>query len=155
MAGRHTFDRLRAGLSAEALGSAMRRLMMQYGTKACIAVWVIWVAMVGTSGYLFVYGSGFFTPFICGCIVAILLYVLRRCHRLTYGLLEFLAGVLPWANAIYAGSGRGAFSPAFSAAFDRFDIRTIVLQSYGGLFILVRGLDNICEGWAELRKRQR
>jgi hypothetical protein len=112
-----------------------------------IILWIGWSVSVTVSGYLFFYGSGFAKPFFFGCVLAVSFYFLRRRSRLVYGLLELLAGGLLLGNAIYSGSGRGAFSPPFSAEFARFDPRAIALQSYGGLFIIIRGLDNIGEGW--------
>jgi hypothetical protein len=112
-------------------------------------LWTGWSVVVAVSGYLFFYGSGSVTPFFFACVLAVSFYSLRRRSRLIYGMLELIAGGLLLGNAIYSGSGRGAFSPAFSADFARFDPRTIALQSYGGLFILIRGLDNIGEGWTK------
>jgi hypothetical protein len=108
--------------------------------------WIGWAVIVVASGYFFFYGGGFVTPFASGCVLATSFYLLRRRNRLIYGMLELLAGGLLLGNAIYSGSGRGSFSSAFSAGFARFDPRTISLQSYGGLFILIRGWDNIGEG---------
>lgn len=100
------------------------------------------------SGLPLFYGGGFASPFVAGCGLAGLFYLLRSRDRLSYGLLELLAGGLLLGNAIYSGTGRGPFSSDFSSDFARFDPRSIALQSYAGLFILIRGLDNVGEGCA-------
>ena len=112
-----------------------------------IGAWIAWLLAVGGLTYWFVY-AGNTAALLCACGLAGLLYVLRRGARGPYGLLECLAGVLLLAQAIYSGAGRGPFSSAFSDAFTRVDPRIIALQSYAGLFLIVRGLDNICEGWS-------
>ena len=111
-----------------------------------IGAWIAWLLAVGGLTYWFVYASNT-VALLCACGLAGLLYVLRRRARLPYGLLECLAGFLLLMQAIYSGAGRGPFSLAFSSGFTRFDPRVIALQSYAGLFLLVRGLDNISEGW--------
>lgn len=120
--------------------------------------WIIgWLLAVGALTYWFVYASNS-VALLCACGLAGLLYVLRRSARLVYGLLECLAGFLLLAQVIYSGAGRGPFSLDFSADFARFDPRVIALQSYAGLFLIVRGLDNIWEAggadlWRHLAQR--
>jgi hypothetical protein len=111
-----------------------------------VVAWIAWLLAVGGLTYWFVYASNT-VALLCACGLAGLLYILRRRARLPYGLLECLAGFLLLMQAIYSGAGRGPFSIEWSADFARLDPRVIALQSYAGLFLLVRGLDNICEGW--------
>jgi hypothetical protein len=131
------------------------------GKKAMLPRRVSWRILGGGIGWLllvfflanrFVNGSGFVIPFLAACGLALLFYLLRSRNRLFYGMLEFLVGAVLLGNAIYSGAGRGPFSSDFSADFARFDTRLILLQSYGGLFIMIRGLDNISEGSAKCRQ---
>jgi hypothetical protein len=105
----------------------------------------VWLLCILALAYLFFYGSGFVLPLLSGCGLALLFYLLRSRDRRWYGMLELLAGAALLGNAIYSGTGRGSFSSDFSAAFARFDARLILLQSYGGVFIMIRGFDNIGE----------
>ena len=113
---------------------------------------IVWLLLVFVLAERFVYGSGIAIPFLAGCGLALLFYLLRSRNRLWYGMLEFLVGAVLLGNAIYSGAGRGPFSSDFSADFARFDARLIVLQSYGGLFIMIRGLDNISDGCTRCRQ---
>jgi hypothetical protein len=113
---------------------------------------VAWLLSILALVYLFFYGSGFVLPFLSGCGLAVLFYLLRSRDRLWYGMLELLAGAALLGNAIYSGTGRRPFSSDFSADFARFDAKLILLQSYGGLFIIIRGMDNISEGCVKYRQ---
>jgi hypothetical protein len=88
---------------------------------------IVWLLFILALAYLFFYGSGFLLPFLSGCGLAVLFYLLRSRDRLWYGMLELLAGAALLGTAIYSGTGRGPFSSALSAAFERFDAR---LSSY-------------------------
>jgi hypothetical protein len=114
---------------------------------------VVWLLATLALLYLFIYGDGWVVPLLSACVIAVLLYVLRRKERLLYGVLEFVAGVCLLGSVVSSGSGRGPFSSEFSDDFARFDA-LIVLQSFAGIFILVRGLDNTGEGWAKWRLRR-
>jgi hypothetical protein len=81
-----------------------------------------------------------YMPLLFGCLLAFLLYLLRERTRLVYGLLEFLVGVALIWDAIHATTG--SFSSDFSADFHP----AATLQSYAGLFIFIRALDNIGAG---------
>ena len=42
--------------------------------------------------------------------------------------------------------GRGSFSSDFSNDFDVFRVQIILLQAFGAIFVMIRGLDNIDQG---------
>ena len=114
-------------------------------TTAFLVVWSLICAILIDR---FFYGTNL-EAVLCGIGLAVLFYLLRATHRISYGFAEVVVGTLLLWQAIYWGVGRGDFGGDFGGDFTRFDARTIALQSYAGVFILVRGLDNIVEGYSK------
>jgi hypothetical protein len=45
-----------------------------------------------------------------------------------------------------SGKGRGGFSSAFSSGFDTFQLSVVLIQTFGAIYVLIRGLDNLVQG---------
>jgi len=80
-------------------------------------------------------GSGIFT--------ALSLFLLRLRFRSLYGAIEVGFGLYVLWNA--ADKGRGNFGSGFSSGFDTFQISVVLIQTFGAIYILVRGLDNLLQ----------
>jgi hypothetical protein len=87
--------------------------------------------------------------FVCGIVLAISLYVLRREIRWLYGMLEIAFGlVVLWDSS---ERGRGGFSSGFSDDFAKFKLTVGVIQTLGAIYVLIRGMDNFAQGYPNLR----
>jgi hypothetical protein len=87
-----------------------------------------------------------------GIFTAISLFLLRLRFRGLYGAIEVLFGLYVLWNA--SGNGRGEFSSEFSSGFDTFRLSVVLIQTFGAIYILIRGLDNLLQGLpAETRER--
>ena len=73
---------------------------------------------------------------IISLITSIFLFLLRREHRILYGILEILVGV-------------AAQSPAWPRATTDSELVQHGLVLAGGIYIVIRGLSNIEDGWKE------
>jgi hypothetical protein len=67
-------------------------------------------------------------------VLGVVLYWVRAHFRLTYGISEFLVGLITATRVIL---------PKFQ--FDNLEV-VAILQILGGLYIMVRGLDNVEKG---------
>jgi hypothetical protein len=114
--------------------------------KLCIAVLVI-----GAAIYAALFGT--WTMYIlAGIILGFAFFWLRDHHRISYGLSEVAAGIF----GLYQTSsvGRGDFSADFSSSdFRTFQWKVAFFATLGAVYIIVRGLDNISQGW-KTRKSQ-
>jgi hypothetical protein len=95
-----------------------------------------------------VYGAFYGSPRIyvlSGMWIAGVLFWLRKRRRLAYGLTEVLAGLF----TLYQSStiGRGAFSSGFSDGFQTYRWQLILISTLGAIYVIIRGLDNIDQGW--------
>ncbi|MBK3666156.1 hypothetical protein JJE66_33665 [Bradyrhizobium diazoefficiens] len=79
-----------------------------------------------------------------GIFVALSLFLLRLRFRVVYGAIEVVFGLYVLWDA--AGKGRGSFSSGFSSGFDTFQISVVLIQTFGAIYILIRGLDNLLQG---------
>jgi hypothetical protein len=87
-----------------------------------------------------------------GVVTALTLFLLRLRFRFLYGLIEIGFGLCVLWDA--AGKGRGGFSAGFSSGFDTFQISVVLIQTFGAIYVLIRGLDNILQGLpTEIRAR--
>ncbi len=86
-----------------------------------------------------------------GIVVAISLFCFRFRFRLIYGLGELVFGLLVLWDA--TGKGRGAFSSDFSSDFDIFQLSVVVIQIFGAIYVLIRGMDNCYQGLPEARRK--
>jgi hypothetical protein len=82
---------------------------------------------------------------ICGIVMAATAFWIRKRFRLIFGLSEIAAGIF----TLYQTSsvGRGGFNAGFSAGFQMYRWQLVALATLGGVYILVRGFDNIDQGW--------
>jgi len=79
-----------------------------------------------------------------GIVVALALFFWRLRFRFLYGLIEIGFGLLVLYDA--SGKGRGAFSSDFSKDFDTFQLSVVVIQTFGAIYVLIRGMDNLLQG---------
>jgi hypothetical protein len=79
-----------------------------------------------------------------GIVTALTLFLLRLRFRLLYGAIEVGFGLCVLWNA--SGKGRGDFSSGFSSGFDTFQISVVLIQTFGAIYVLIRGLDNLLQG---------
>jgi len=82
--------------------------------------------------------------FIGGAVLAVSLYILRREVRSFYGVIEIVFGlyVLWYASA----TARGPFKPNFSDVFEHLQLSIVIIQTFGAIYIIIRGLDNCLQG---------
>jgi len=92
------------------------------------------------------YGSAI-SFWVSGAVIAIILFLLRERNRLVYGLLEVVAGLFILWRA--SSIGHGAFSAGFSPEFQSYQWQIILVSALGAIYIIVRGLDNIKQGWQQ------
>lgn len=95
----------------------------------------VWILVDAHSKPLIV-ASGIFT--------SVSLFLLRLRFRLLYGAIEVGFGLYVLWNA--ADKGRGGFSSGFSSGFDTFQLSVVLIQTFGAVYILIRGLDNLLQG---------
>jgi hypothetical protein len=79
-----------------------------------------------------------------GIFTAVSLFLLRVRFRLLYGAIEIIFGLYVLWNV--SDKGRGGFSSGFSAGFDTFQISVVLIQTFGAVYVLIRGLDNLLQG---------
>ena len=79
-----------------------------------------------------------------GIVTALCLFLLRLRFRFLYGLIEVGFGLCVLWDA--SGKGRGGFSAGFSSDFDTFQISVVLIQTFGAIYVLIRGLDNVLQG---------
>jgi hypothetical protein len=111
--------------------------------RKCVALF-IWSVVVGAAIYIALYGPPWVYVF-AGITAAIALFWLRKRHRILYGGTEVLAGIFTLVQSYHLG--RGAFTSAFAEAFQPFQWQVVFLATLAGVYIIVRGLDNIEQGW--------
>ena len=87
--------------------------------------------------------------FLSGIVVGISLFILRREIRWFYGLIEIVFALFVLYDS--AGKGRGDFSSDFGAAFSKFQFNLVIIQMFGAIYVLIRGLDNLFQGAPPLR----
>jgi hypothetical protein len=95
-----------------------------------------------------VYGAFYGSPFIyfiSGVVIAAILFWLRKRHRIVYGVAEVIAGLFTLSQS--SRIGRGAFSSGFNEAFEPYQWQLVLIATLGAIYIIIRGLDNIDEGW--------
>jgi hypothetical protein len=104
---------------------------------------VLAVMLSGATGFAIVgllYGPTRSSVFLCGLVVALMLSFERLCFRGIYAIIEIGFGSFVLWNA--AGKGHGSFSAAFGGGLDNFQDSVVLIQTFGAIYILVRGLDN-------------
>src|ERR1700691_5436148 len=79
-----------------------------------------------------------------GIFASVSLFLLRLRFRLLYGMIEVGFGLYVLWNA--ADKGRGGFSAGFSSGFDTIQISVVLIQTFGAVYVLIRGLDNLLQG---------
>jgi hypothetical protein len=79
-----------------------------------------------------------------GIVTALCLFLLRLRFRFLYGLIEVGFGLFVLWDA--SGKGRGGFSSGLNSGFDTFQISVVLIQTFGAIYVLIRGLDNLLQG---------
>jgi heme O synthase-like polyprenyltransferase len=87
-----------------------------------------------------------------GVIAAVVLYLCRLHFQLIYGLIEIIVGLFLMVLSLKVTGGD--FSNDFSNDFDTFHYAVIITTYFGAIFVMVRGLDNIRQGWTTRRFRR-
>lgn len=87
--------------------------------------------------------------FASGILRVISLFVLGRESRRFYGLIEIAFGGLALWDA--SAKGRGPFNADFGDAFSKYQPTLILLQTFAAIYVLIRGFDNVVQGWPRLR----
>jgi len=109
------------------------------------------VAVLIITFYILVYGSNRIGIVVGGAVAAILMFLIRLRFRLVYGLAEIVFGLFVLWDV--SGKGRGAFSSEFSSEFDVFQITVVLVQTFGAVYVLIRGLDNCHHGLPEQARK--
>src|SRR5262249_18523392 len=101
-------------------------------------------AVISIAFYIVLYGpSWLFLP--VGIVLALAFFWTRCRYRLLYGVAEFIAGAFALWHSYPIG--RGAFSGTFNEAFQSYQWQVVFLTTLAGIYIMIRGLDNISQGW--------
>ena len=84
-----------------------------------------------------------------GLLAALAMFVSRQRCRLVYGLLELAFGVFVLWDA--AGKGRGDFNNDYNNNdFSKFQLTVVLLQTFGAIYVIIRGLDHSYQGWTAI-----
>jgi hypothetical protein len=95
------------------------------------------------AGWLALYGSTV-THVISGLIIAVMLYVFRKYHRTLYGICEVLVGIVALVQTyplVRQTCG------TFAESCEPFRWYVMPLATLIAIYILIRGFDNIEQGW--------
>ena len=107
--------------------------------KSAVALLIAGVAL-----YLVVYPSTKGTIIASGIVLALAMFALRQQQRLVYGLVELVFAVFVLWDA--SSKGRGDFSADFGSDFATFKLSVVLLQTFGAIYVIIRGLDNCYQG---------
>ena len=80
-----------------------------------------------------------------GVTISALLYWCRSRFQWFYGLIEIIVGLFLMVLSLQVT--RGSFSSDFSNDFDTFHYAVTITTYLGAIFVMVRGCDNIRQGW--------
>jgi hypothetical protein len=95
---------------------------------------------VALPGYFLIHGPNRYVIFGCGVVVAVALFVLRMKFPLVYGIVEVAFALFVLWDA--TSKGRGGFNSDFSADFAMFQLAVVLAQTFGAIYVLIRGLAN-------------
>jgi hypothetical protein len=86
--------------------------------------------------------------FASGAVLAVSLFFWRMRFRSWYGIAEIGFGLyVLWDASV---KGRGGFSAGFdSHAFATFQLSVIFIQTFGAIYVMIRGMDNCLQGVPE------
>ncbi len=113
--------------------------------------WGAAVLVIASCFYILVYGSNRIAIVVGGAVAAIAMFLIRLRFRLVYGLAEIVFGLFVLWDA--SGKGRGDFSSDFSRDFGVFQITLVLVQTFGAVYVLIRGLDNCNHGLPEQARK--
>jgi TRAP-type C4-dicarboxylate transport system permease small subunit len=85
-----------------------------------------------------------------GVIAAVVLFAVRRRVRSVYGIIEIAAGLALLYTSFHVAAG---FSKDFGPGFQMFRTTVAFTAALGGVFAMIRGLDNIWEARMSRRGR--
>jgi hypothetical protein len=98
-----------------------------------------------------IYGSRHWIVFLGGLGLAVVLFLWRIRYRAIYGIGEIVFGVAVLWDAAY--KGRGDFNSDFSNDFSHFELSVILIQTFGAVYVLIRGMDNVLQGLPEQKRK--
>jgi uncharacterized membrane protein HdeD (DUF308 family) len=87
---------------------------------------------------------------VSGVVIAALLCWCRSRWQIVYGILEIIVGLLLMMVSLQVTPG--AFSSDLSNDFDRVHYAVTVTTYLSAVFVMVRGCDDIRQGWIARRK---
>jgi uncharacterized membrane protein len=102
------------------------------------------VLLFAGAGWFALYGSTF-THVIAGFVIAVILYVFRKYHRVLYGLCEVIVGIVALVQTyplVRQTCG------TFAESCEPFKWYVIPLATFIAIYILIRGFDNIEQGYS-------
>ena len=105
---------------------------------------IIALAVISVAFCIALYGPHSLFLF-AGIVLAFALFWVPGRHRMLYGAMEFAAGGFTLLQQYSVG--RGEFSGTFAEAFQTYRWQVVFLTTLAGVYIMVRGLDNISQGW--------
>lgn len=94
-------------------------------------------------------GAAITSPY--GILLAVGMFVVRKLSRSLYGVIEIVAGFLLLYASFHVAAG--GFSKAFGSGFQTFRTTVAFTAVLGGVFAMVRGLDNISEALGKTKSR--
>jgi hypothetical protein len=116
------------------------RVHIQRGLLVFVCVAAGWFALYGSRS----------SHVVAGLILAYLLYLLRKHHRILYGAAELVVGIGALINTYpLARQTCGTFAESC----EPFPWYVIPLGTIISVYILIRGLDNIEQGWKQVESR--
>ena len=107
-------------------------------------VWLPIVAVILIAAFYFIFVGGPVLTCFCGLVIAVTLFWMRERHQISYGATEVLVGLFVLGQSY--PNGRGGFSSDFSDDFQKFHGTIVLISTLGGVYIMVRGFDNIKRG---------
>jgi hypothetical protein len=112
--------------------------------SAAVAHFVVLAVVLGGAIYEVFYGPNREINVVAAIVLAVSLFAVRKHYRTTYGAIEIAFGVFVLWNTWR--QGRRGFSADFSSDFDVWNWTIILLQVFGAVYVIIRGLDNIDQG---------
>ena len=111
--------------------------------RSVVRAVILTIALAGWTYEVF-YGTGRELNAVAAIILAICLFSMRKHYRVSYGAIEVAFGL--FLLAYNWRKGRGAFSSEFSSDFQIWVWQVILIQTFAGIYVIIRGLDNIEQG---------
>lgn len=107
------------------------------------AKWIAFLCICALTAWLALYGRTWLHV-IAGLVLACLLYLLRKRRRVLYGAVEIIAGV---GTLVTTYPVARQTCGTFAESCEPIPLYVIVLGTLTGIYVVIRGLDNIQQGW--------